>query len=125
MKFNGNALRRRLIHFSVSYNWKPALKMKAILPILVSLIICQMTRAVSPAPGGGYPGGNTATGQNALLSLTSGTYNTGVGLFSLVTITDGNFCTGNGAGTLLNNTADQNTATGAGALFSNTEGEGN
>jgi len=36
-------------------------------------------KAVSPAPDGGYPGGNTAEGQNALFSLTSGTYNTAVG----------------------------------------------
>jgi uncharacterized coiled-coil protein SlyX len=80
---------------------------------------------VVPAPDGGYPGGNTAEGQNALLSLTTGTYNTGIGIFSVLSLTDGNFCTGIGAGTLLANTADQNTATGAGALLSNTIGEEN
>ena len=32
--------------------------------------------AVSPPPDGGYPGGNTAEGDNALLSLTTGTFNT-------------------------------------------------
>ncbi len=80
---------------------------------------------VVPAPDGGYPGGNTAEGQNALLSLTSGQYNTGIGIFSVLSLSDGNFCTGIGAGTLLANTADQNTATGAGALFSNTTGEEN
>jgi hypothetical protein len=31
-------------------------------------------QAVNPAPDGGYPGGNTAEGQNALFSLSSGTY---------------------------------------------------
>src|SRR6266540_5253035 len=77
---------------------------------------------VVPAPDGGYPGGNTAEGQTALLSLTSGLYNTGVGIYSLLSLTDGNFCTGIGAGTLLANTADQNTATGAGALLCNTTG---
>src|SRR6476659_10350244 len=71
-------------------------------------------QAVSPPPDGGYSGGNTAEGQNALLSLSSGTYNTAVGIYSLLSLTDGNFCTGIGAGTLLANTADQNTATGAG-----------
>src|SRR6266545_4528506 len=80
---------------------------------------------VSPAPDGGYPGGNTAEGLNALFSLTSGTYNTAVGVFSLRTNTEGNFNTAVGAGTLLLNTGDENTATGAAALFSNIEGEAN
>ena len=39
--------------------------------------------SVIPPPDGAYPGGNTAEGQNALLSLTTGTYNTAVGWFSL------------------------------------------
>src|SRR5436189_5445835 len=39
--------------------------------------------AVSPAPDGGYPGGNTAEGQAALFSLTTGGYNTAVGFVSL------------------------------------------
>src|SRR5215216_3745030 len=87
---------------------------------LVCFALVQNMQAVSPPPDGGYPGGNTAEGQSALLSLTTGLYNTGVGIYSLLSITDGNFCTGVGAGTLLGNTADQNTATGSGALFSNT-----
>src|SRR6476620_8607522 len=62
-------------------------------------------QAVSPPPDGGYSGGNTAEGQNDLLSLTSGGFNTAIG-----------------AGTLLANTADENTAVGAGALLSNTTG---
>jgi trimeric autotransporter adhesin len=80
------------------------------------------TEAVSPAPDGGYPGGNTAEGYNALLSLTAGTYNTAVGLFSLLSNQEGQFNTGVGAGALLANTAHRNTATGAGALLSNTTG---
>lgn len=52
--------------------------------LFVSLLIGSFgllpgAQAVSPAPDGGYPGGNTAEGQNALFSLTSGTYNTAVG----------------------------------------------
>jgi hypothetical protein len=82
-------------------------------------------QAVSPAPDGGYPGGNTAEGQLALGSLTSGIYNTGVGIYSLLSLTTGSFNTAVGAGTLLNNTANENTATGAGALLSNTTGLGN
>ncbi len=75
---------------------------------------------MSPPPDGGYPGGNTAEGQNALFSLTSGGYNTALGYYSLRSNATGNFNTAIGAGTLLANTADQNTATGAGALLGNT-----
>ncbi len=89
---------------------------------LIWVALSPNTKAVSPAPDGGYPGGNTAEGQNALLSLTSGMYNTAVGLFSLLSNQEGQFNTGVGAGTLLANTGHQNTATGAGALLSNTTG---
>ena len=82
-------------------------------------------RAVTPAPDGGYAGGNTAEGQNALLSLTNGAFNTGVGFLSLRSNTTGQLNTAIGAGTLLANTADQNTATGAAALLSNTTGTEN
>ncbi len=92
---------------------------------IISFALAQKSQAVTPAPDGGYPGGNTAEGQAALLSLTSGTYNTAVGLFSLRALSDGQFNTGVGAGTLLVNTADENTATGAGALLSNSTGEAN
>jgi len=96
-------------------------------PILITLaLLClgllPKAQAVIPAPDGSYPGGNTAEGQNALFSLTSGTYNTAVGFLSLRSNTTGNFNTATGAGTLLANTADQNTASGAGALLSNTTG---
>jgi hypothetical protein len=93
--------------------------------VLVGIGLLPNGQAVSPPPDGGYPGGNTAEGQSALLSLTTGTYNTAVGLYSLVSLTNAAFCTGVGAGTLLSNTADDNTATGAGALLSNTTGVGN
>ena len=73
-------------------------------------------QAVSPAPDGGYPGGNTAE-------------NTAVGFLSLRSDTEGQFNTAVGAGALLANVGDQssgtgveNTATGAGALLSNTTG---
>src|SRR6266542_3099875 len=93
--------------------------------VLIALALSPIAQAVVPAPDGAYPGGNTAEGQNALLSRTTGMYNTAVGIFSVLSLTDGNFCTGVGAGTLLVNTADQNTATGAGALFSNITGTQN
>jgi len=80
------------------------------------------THAVSPAPDGGYPGGNTAEGQAALLSLTTGGFNTAAGFLSLRSNTAGQLNTATGAGALLANTADNNTAIGAGALLSNTTG---
>ena len=89
---------------------------------LVAFALVQKTQAVSPPPDGGYAGGNTAEGQDALLNLTSGTFNTAVGFLSLSGLKEGNFNTGLGAGTLLFNVADENTATGAGALLSNTTG---
>jgi Chaperone of endosialidase len=100
---------------------------RSIITAIAFLCVGLLSRveAVSPAPDGGYPGGNTAEGQNALLGLTTGTYNTAVGLFSLSTLATGQFNTATGAATLLTNTADNNTATGAGALFSNTTGDSN
>jgi hypothetical protein len=92
---------------------------------LVCFGLVQNTQAVVPVPDGGYPGGNTAEGQDALLSLTSGLYNTAAGLFSLRALTGGSFNTAIGAGTLLLNTANENTAIGAGALLSNTTGASN
>jgi hypothetical protein len=96
--------------------------------LLIPLFACSLlisAQAVSPPPDGGYPGGNTAEGQHALLDLTTGTYNTAVGLYSLLSNTTGKFNTGVGAGTLLTNTGEQNTAIGAGALLSNTTGVNN
>ena len=92
---------------------------------LACLAFVQHAQAVSPAPDGGYPGGNTAEGQNALFSLSSGAYNSALGFFSLRSNTTGNFNTAIGAGTLLVNTGDENTATGATALLNNTTGSFN
>ncbi|HEU0275161.1 MAG TPA: hypothetical protein VFQ83_11595, partial [Candidatus Udaeobacter sp.] len=81
--------------------------MKTILITLLCLAVALAgANAVTPPPDGGYPGGNTAEGQKALLSLTSGTYNTAIGLFSLLSLTDAQFNTATGAGALLANTAN-------------------
>jgi hypothetical protein len=59
--------------------------------LLVSLLIAYfaispMAQAVVPPPDGGYPNFNTAEGQNALFSLTTGAANTAmVGFRSLAT----------------------------------------
>ncbi len=82
-------------------------------------------QAVSPPPDGGYPGGNTAEGQKALQSLTTGGFNTAAGYFSLFANTTGSFNTAVGAGALDVNIASNNTATGAAALLLNTTGTNN
>jgi len=92
---------------------------------LSTCALCQLAQAVVPPPDGGYPGFNTAEGQNALKSLTTGVGNAAVGWYSLFSNTAGSYNTAIGAGTLLANTADQNTATGVGALLSNTNGSQN
>ena len=103
-----------------------------VLFILGVLAFCQKAHAVVPAPDGGYPGSNTAEGQNALFTLTTGTYNTAVGFLSLESDIAGQFNTAIGAGALLANVGDpstgagtENTVTGAGALLSNTNAIGN
>ena len=109
---------------------KSAVLNKATQSLLIALVLpcfvlLHRAQAVIPPPDGGYPGGNTAEGQAALLSLTTGTFNTAIGFLSLRSLTDGQFCTGVGAGTLLANTGDGNTATGTAALLSNTLGINN
>ena len=90
------------------------------------LALCSRMQAVTPEPDGGYPGNNTAEGQNALLSLhTASINNTAVGWSSLKSDIIGTNNTAIGAGALFANTADGNTATGSGALFRNTVGDNN
>jgi len=99
-------------------------------PVLISFsIVCfaliQNAQALNPPPDGGYPEGNTAEGQAALFSLTTGVANTAVGWLALNTLDTGKLTAAIGAGTLIGNTANQNTATGAGALFNNGTGGNN
>ncbi len=100
-------------------------------------------RAVSPPPDGGYSNGNTAEGDNALFSLTTGTNNTAAGFDALLSNTTGESNTATGVGALYSNTTSndntangfvalnqnttgsQNTANGSNALFSNTTGADN
>jgi Chaperone of endosialidase len=105
---------------------KPSIPPVVIIFALVCFALVQSAQAVSPPPDGGYPGGNTAEGQNALLSLTSGTYNTAVGFASLKSNTIGSLNTAVGVNALsLNTTGINNTANGGNALYSNTTGQQN
>jgi hypothetical protein len=92
----------------------PLIQIKTTPPLLITLaLLCfgllPRGQAVSPPPDGGYFGANTAEGgAGALFSLTTGTNNTAVG-----------------SQALKNNIANDNTADGFLALFSNTTGEFN
>ena len=99
-------------------------RIQSILIVLTLLFsgLLPKAQAVVPPPDGGYSGFNTAEGQNALFSLTTGAANTAVGWRSLFGETTGSFNTGVGAGALLLNTADENTGFGAAALLFNTTG---
>src|SRR6266571_1104612 len=84
------------------------------------------SRAVSPAPDGGYASGNTAEGTSALFSLTTGTWNTGLGFSTLFFNATGSFNTAAGSRALFNNTTGKfNTATGSQALYNNTSASDN
>jgi hypothetical protein len=106
---------------------KTAMPQFLIAILIVCLVSVQNAQAVSPPPDGGYPGQNTAEGQNALLDLNvnNGTNNTAVGWLALRTNVDGDFNTAIGSAALATNTGDGNTAIGGAALFSNTTGDYN
>ena len=98
---------------------------------------------VLPPPDGGYPNRNTAEGEDALFSLTTGLYNTAIGFNALYSNTTGLGNTAVGQISLYSNTTgrgnsaygsqalrdnttgDFNTADGAGALSDNTTGFSN
>src|SRR4029077_13121182 len=90
---------------------------------LVCFGLLPEVRAVTPAPDGGYPGANTAEGDNALLNLTTGINNTAVGSNALSGTATGNNNTAVGSGALWKNlTGSSDTAVGSGALLHNTMG---
>ena len=77
--------------------------------VFACFALSPMAQAVSPPPDGGYPGKNTAEGDNALHGLTDGAFNTAVGWHSLFANTTGYLNTGVGAGTLASNIGDLRT----------------
>ena len=104
--------------------------MKTTLAIVVTVLCLSLaahkTYAVVPPPDGGYPGLNTAEGQNALLNLGAGAANTAVGWRSLLNDSGGSYNTAVGSGTLLfNANGNANIAIGTAALLFNTVGTDN
>ena len=97
-----------------------------ILLLVICLAFVQIAHAVNPPPDGGYAGGNTAEGSNALFSLTSGIWNTAVGAQTLDHDTTGATNTATGFQALFHNTiGNRNTAYGSQSLYRNVTGEEN
>src|SRR6266436_6148489 len=93
---------------------------------LACFALSPAAQAVVPPPGGGYPGQNTAEGDDALFSLTTGFSNTAIGFDALFSDAGGFGNTAVGSSALRGNTwGIDNTALGVAALDSNTNGNGN
>jgi hypothetical protein len=108
----------------------PLIQQKTAIVRLLGALACfalsSFTQAVNPPPDGGYPGQNTAEGENALFNLTTGEFNTATGYNALTRNTTGDLNTATGSQALLLNTiGGSNTATGANALFLNGAGSVN
>ena len=128
------------------YSINKIIKTISLIGAFVFVALAPAARAVDPPPDGGYPNNNTAEGEDALFSLTTGSDNTAMGFQALYSHTSGSeFGGGNtavgssalftnttgfgntalGASALLNNTSIYNTATGANALLNNIYGQTN
>lgn len=111
---------------SNSINHLPSRCLLILSSLVLACAFLPRTGAVTPAPDGGYPGFNTAEGDNALQNLTSGTSNTAIGFDALFSNTTGSNNTATGIGALgSNTTGSDNTANGFGALLLNTTGPNN
>ena len=106
----------------------PLIQLKTTPPLLITItLLCFALLPTAkallppPAPDGGYPGGNTAEGTNALFNLTDGINNTAVGAIALTQNTTGAYNVAIGRAALASNmTGFQNTAIGTEALTNNT-----
>ena len=110
----------------------PLIQLKRTTPafLIALLLVCSglspRAQAVSPPPDGGYGNENTAEGQDALFSLTTGESNTAIGFSALFSNTTGYGNTATGGDALFSNTTGvDNTATGASALSFNSTGSFN
>ena len=89
---------------------------------LICFAVLSTAQAVTPPPDGGYPGGNTAEGTNALPNANTaiGINNTAVGANALRANTVGGYNVAIGEAALADNlTGSQNTAIGTEALRNN------
>jgi hypothetical protein len=94
--------------------------------VLDCFALSPLAWAVDPPPDGGYPNFNTAEGEDALFSLTTGSNNTGIGFNALFNNTSGSDNTATGTVALYSNTTgSSNTVNGDSALFYNTTGAQN
>jgi hypothetical protein len=105
----------------------PSIQLKKSIPLFLVTLTCLGSlpgaQAVNPPPDGGYPGGNTAEGKDALFSLTTGGENTAIGFNVLYNNTTGSTNTAMGWAALANNRGGNfNTAIGGAALSANTDG---
>src|SRR5204863_1068047 len=88
-------LQTATLRLTNSISRSPLRRVFFLIPVGLALFaLAPASRAVSPAPDGGYPGNNTAEGTNALFSLTTGGQNTARGGFPLSGHTTGNNNTG-------------------------------
>lgn len=119
-------MRTTTLLLSNSINYLPSLRALIFISLVLMCPFLPKAGAVVPAPDGGYPGFNTAEGDGALQSLTSGTSNTALGFDALFSNTVGSNNTATGIGALgSNTTGSDNTASGFGALILNTTGPRN
>ncbi len=98
---------------------------RGFLPIALVLVCFALSSSAPATTDEGLPNQNTADGDGALFSLTTGTDNTAVGFDALYSITDGSNDTAAGSLALANDTAGLNTAFGYSALNANTTGDHN
>ena len=104
--------------------------LRSVFPFTIIVVMCfaalPLAHAVVPAPDGAYPGGNTAEGNNALFSRTTGIWNTAIGFEALKSDTTGSANTATGLQALLRNLGgSENSAIGVQALSNNISGSRN
>src|SRR5438046_9881956 len=89
------------------------------LSALVCFGLCQQVQSATDTPDpGSLPTSNTADGQGALGSRTTGLYNSAFGFLSVLSLSDADFDTGVGAGARRADPGDENTHVGPGGLCS-------